>query len=232
MFINVIVTIPAAHLPRLPTPSPLPRLPSPSPLPRLSIPSPLPRLPTPSPLPRLPTPPPSLVSPPLPLPRLPTPSPLPLSPPSSPLPLFPPSSPHPLSPPSSPHPLPPPSSPHPLSRPSSPHPREPLSDARAQELIDQALESGSQKQRNVVAVITGITGSGKTWLLNRLFYRQPPDLYSSTGVAEQSFRGLLQHIGSVALPRLLAAALAREHPRVPSLSLLLGNAKGQRSLSH
>ena len=50
-----------------------------------------------------------------------------------------------------------------------------------------------------MAVITGITGSGKTWLLNRLFYRQPPDLYSSTGVAEQSFRGLLQHIGSVAL---------------------------------
>ena len=50
-----------------------------------------------------------------------------------------------------------------------------------------------------MAVITGITGSGKTWLLNRLFYRQPPDLYSSTGLAEQSFRGLLQHIGSVAL---------------------------------
>ena len=50
-----------------------------------------------------------------------------------------------------------------------------------------------------MAVITGITGSGKTWLLNRLFYRLPPDLYSSTGVAEQSFRGLLHHIGSVAL---------------------------------
>ena len=50
-----------------------------------------------------------------------------------------------------------------------------------------------------MAVITGITGSGKTWLLNRLFYIQPPDLYSSTGIAEQSFRGLLQHIGSVAL---------------------------------
>ena len=50
-----------------------------------------------------------------------------------------------------------------------------------------------------MAVITGITGSGKTWLLNRLFYRQPPDLYSSTGLAEQSFRGLLKHIGSVAL---------------------------------
>ena len=50
-----------------------------------------------------------------------------------------------------------------------------------------------------MAVLTGITGSGKTWLLNRLFYRQPPDLYSSTGLAEQSFRGLLHHIGSVAL---------------------------------
>ena len=41
-------------------------------------------------------------------------------------------------------------------------------------LIDQALESGSLKQRNVVAVLTGITGSGKTWLLNRLFDRLPP----------------------------------------------------------
>ena len=78
-------------------------------------------------------------------------------------------------------------------------PPDTLSDERAQELIDQALESGSLKQRNVVAVLTGITGSGKTWLLNRLFYRLPPDLYSSTGLAEQSFRGLLHHIGSVAL---------------------------------
>ena len=79
-----------------------------------------------------------------------------------------------------------------------------LSDERAQELIDQALESGSLKQRNIVAVITGITGSGKTWLLNRLFYRPPPDLYSSTGITEQSFRGLLHHIGNLASWKLLS----------------------------
>ena len=50
-----------------------------------------------------------------------------------------------------------------------------------------------------MAVITGITGSGKTWLLNRLFYKLPPDLYSSTGITERSFRGLLHHIGSMTL---------------------------------
>ena len=37
-------------------------------------------------------------------------------------------------------------------------------------------------------------GSGKTTLLHHLFGMAPPDLYTSTGVAEQSFRGLLHHI--------------------------------------
>ena len=40
-------------------------------------------------------------------------------------------------------------------------------------------------------------GSGKTWLLSRLFDILPPDLYTSTGLAEKSFRGLLHHIGSI-----------------------------------
>ena len=83
-----------------------------------------------------------------------------------------------------------------MFRPSFP---EPLSDERAQEIIDQALQSSSLKQRNVVSVITGLTGSGKTWLLNRLFHRAPPGLYSSTGITEQSFRGLLHHIGSMSM---------------------------------
>ena len=74
-----------------------------------------------------------------------------------------------------------------------------LSDERAQEIIDRALQSSSLKQRNVVSVITGLTGSGKTWLLNRLFHRAPPGLYSSTGITEQSFRGLLHHIGSMSM---------------------------------
>ena len=69
-----------------------------------------------------------------------------------------------------------------------------MTDERAQELINKAMESGSLKQRNVVGVITGLMGSGKTTLLRYLFGMAPPDLYTSTGVAEQSFRGLLHHI--------------------------------------
>ena len=72
-----------------------------------------------------------------------------------------------------------------------------ISDERAQEIIDQALKTSSLNQRNVVAVLTGLMGSGKTWLLSRLFDILPPDLYTSTGLAEKSFRGLLHHIGSI-----------------------------------
>ena len=53
--------------------------------------------------------------------------------------------------------------------------------------------------KNVIAVITGLTGSGKTWLLSRLFNKQPPEHYTSTGVFEQSLRGLLHHIGNMSL---------------------------------
>ena len=62
-----------------------------------------------------------------------------------------------------------------------------------QRRIDEAMESGSLRQRNVVGVITGPMGTGKTTLLNHLFGEPPPDLYTSTGVAEQSLRGLLHH---------------------------------------
>ena len=44
-----------------------------------------------------------------------------------------------------------------------------------------------------MGVITGLMGSGKTTLLYHLFGEPPSDLYTSTGVAEQSFRGLLHH---------------------------------------
>ena len=70
----------------------------------------------------------------------------------------------------------------------------PITDERAQEIIDEAMDSGSLQQRNVVGVITGLMGSGKTTLLHHLFGMAPPGLYTSTGVAEQSFRGLLHHI--------------------------------------
>ena len=72
-----------------------------------------------------------------------------------------------------------------------------ISDERAQEIIDQALKKSSLNQRNVVAVLTGLMGSGKTWLLSRLFDLIPPDIYTSTGLGEKSFRGLLHHIGSI-----------------------------------
>ena len=66
-------------------------------------------------------------------------------------------------------------------------------DEDAQQKIDEAMESGSLQQRNVVGVITGLMGTGKSTLLCRLFGIDPPQLYTSTGVAEQSFRGLLHH---------------------------------------
>ena len=70
-----------------------------------------------------------------------------------------------------------------------------ITDERAQEIIDQGLETSHLKQRQVVAVITGLMGSGKTTLLSRLFNTPPPDLYTSTGLAEQSCRSLLHRIG-------------------------------------
>ena len=72
-----------------------------------------------------------------------------------------------------------------------------MSDEKVQEIIDKALEDCSRNIRNIVAVITGLMGSGKTWLLNRLFNQLPPHLYNSTGLAEQSLRGILHHMFDV-----------------------------------
>ena len=69
-----------------------------------------------------------------------------------------------------------------------------MSDEEAQTIVDQALKSGSLEQRNTLAVVVGIAGSGKTSLISRLFREKPPDRYTSTGVAEQSLRGLMHHI--------------------------------------
>ena len=66
-----------------------------------------------------------------------------------------------------------------------------MSEEAAQTIVEQALESGSIEQRNVVAVVVGIAGAGKTWLISRLFGIKPPDRYTSTGVAEESLRGLM-----------------------------------------
>ncbi|CAI8022964.1 Ras-related protein Rab-8, partial [Geodia barretti] len=69
-----------------------------------------------------------------------------------------------------------------------------ISDEKIQEIIDKALESQSLNIRNIVGIITGLMGSGKTWLLNRLFNQLPPRLYNSTGLAEQSLRSMLHHM--------------------------------------
>ena len=72
-----------------------------------------------------------------------------------------------------------------------------VTDEEALAIVEKALESGSLKQRNAVTVVTGIMGSGKTWLLSRLFRIKPPDLYTSTGVAEKSFRSLMRRIADI-----------------------------------
>ena len=72
-----------------------------------------------------------------------------------------------------------------------------MSDEEAQAIVNQALKSGSIKQRNTVAIIVGIVGSGKTWLIHRLFRISPPARYTSTGVAEKSFRGLMHRIANM-----------------------------------
>ena len=71
-----------------------------------------------------------------------------------------------------------------------------MSDKEAQTIVDQALKTGSIEQRNTLAVVVGIAGSGKTSLISRLFREKPPDRYTSTGVAEQSLRGLMKHIAN------------------------------------
>ena len=51
--------------------------------------------------------------------------------------------------------------------------------------------------RNIISVLTGLMGAGKTYFLSRVFNQVPPSLYTSTGVAEQSCRGLFHHMGTM-----------------------------------
>jgi len=69
-----------------------------------------------------------------------------------------------------------------------------MSDDEAQTIVNQALKLGSIEQRNTLAVVVSIAGSGKMSLISRLFREKPSDRYTSTGVAEQSLRGLMHHI--------------------------------------
>ena len=51
-------------------------------------------------------------------------------------------------------------------------------------------EEGKFKQKNTVVVLTGLMEAGKTTLLHRVFGKDLPEHYNSTGVAEKSWRGV------------------------------------------
>ena len=70
--------------------------------------------------------------------------------------------------------------------------------------MKEALESIRLKQRNAVAAVVGVTGAGKTCALHCVFGLQPPKRYTSTGVAERSFRGLLHRIANMGSFQLLS----------------------------
>ena len=79
-----------------------------------------------------------------------------------------------------------------------------MSQKEAQAIVDKALQSGSLKQRNLITVVTGIMGAGKTCFLCQLFGLKPPSKYTSTGVAEKSRRGLMHHVAKMGSFQLLS----------------------------
>ena len=65
----------------------------------------------------------------------------------------------------------------------------------AKSILKEMLQKeGTFKQKNMVVVLTGLMGAGKTTLLCRLFGKEPPAEYNSSGVVERSWRGLTQYI--------------------------------------
>ena len=84
-----------------------------------------------------------------------------------------------------------------------------MSDEKVKEIISTALKNQeSIKQRNSIAVVAGINGAGKSCVISRFFGIKPPEIYSSTGITDRSYRGLAHHMGSL---------------RFGSWELLLGN---------
>ena len=64
---------------------------------------------------------------------------------------------------------------------------------KAESVVQEMLQKeGKFKQKNMVVVVTGLMEAGKTTLLYRLFGKDIPEIYSSTGVAERSWRSLTQ----------------------------------------
>ena len=75
-----------------------------------------------------------------------------------------------------------------------------MSDEKAQEILDTALQSQKRmKQRNSIVAVTGINGAGKTSLISCFFGIDHLELYSSTGIADRSYRGLTHHIASLGI---------------------------------
>ena len=73
-----------------------------------------------------------------------------------------------------------------------------VSDERAEGIISTALKNQENiKQRNSIAVVAGINGAGKSCVISRFFGINPPDVYSSTGITDRSYRGLAHHIASL-----------------------------------
>ena len=72
-----------------------------------------------------------------------------------------------------------------------------MGDGKAAEIVKKAMESGCIKQRNTVAIVTGIMGAGKSTFLKRLFRQDIPSSYASTGVVGDSYRGVMCHLGSL-----------------------------------
>ena len=69
-----------------------------------------------------------------------------------------------------------------------------MGEDKAAEIVKKAMESGCIKQRNTVAIVTGIMGAGKSTFLKRLFRRDIPSSYTSTGVTGESYRGVMGHL--------------------------------------
>ena len=72
-----------------------------------------------------------------------------------------------------------------------------MSDEEAKTIVQKAKESGIIKQRNIVAVVTGVMGAGKTCFLKRFFKKRIPDTYTSTGVTGEAYRGILRHVANI-----------------------------------
>ena len=76
----------------------------------------------------------------------------------------------------------------------------PLSDEKAQEIVRTGLESSRVRMKNVLGVLVGIMGSGKSSFLNCIFNQPLPEVYTSTEITEPPVTGLLSPIGSMAFP--------------------------------